>query len=192
MLCSTALATHGTHEFFQWKHRLLEFLNVEMGFTILAVETDMASAYPLGAYIRSAANGHVSTAKYGSFEPMGLHLRRIYGDQLVVFGFSFNRGSFQAYERTKGLKVFTVPPPPAGSLDATLAATGIPMFVLDLRRVPRTSPVAGWLATPRQTRSIGGVYVEDAPYQHLAALDIPNSFDVLLFVENTTAVRKVE
>jgi len=77
----------------------------------------------------------------------------MYGDQLVVFGFSFNRGSF---------------------------------------RMPMTSPVAEWLATPRQTRSIGGVYVEDAPYQYMAALDIPNSFDVLLFVGNTTAVRKVE
>lgn len=147
---------------------------------------------PKAKIVVSAANGHVSTAKYGSFEPMGLHLRRMYGDQLVVFGFSFNRGSFQAYERTKGLKVFTVPPPPTGSLDATLAATGIPMFAFDLRRMPTTSPVADWLAKPRQTRSIGGVYVEDAPYQYMAALDIPNSFDVLLFVENTTAVRKVE
>jgi len=145
---------------------------------------------PKAKIIVSAANGHVSNVKYGSFEPMGLHLRRMYGDQLVVVGFAFNRGSFQAYERTKGLKEFTVPPAPEGSLDATLAATGIPVFALDLRRVPRQ--VADWLASPRQTRSIGGEYVENAPYQYMYPLNIPKSFDALLFVEKTTAVRRID
>jgi len=31
-------ATHGTKEFFQMKHRMLEFLVKEMGFTVLALE----------------------------------------------------------------------------------------------------------------------------------------------------------
>lgn len=52
------------------------------------------------------------------------------GAQMVVFGFAFNQGSFQAIEQGKGLRDFTVPPAPAGNLDATFAAAGIPFFAL--------------------------------------------------------------
>src|SRR5512133_3429322 len=34
-------ATHGTREFFQIKHRMLEFLASEMGFTIFGLEAGM-------------------------------------------------------------------------------------------------------------------------------------------------------
>jgi erythromycin esterase-like protein len=43
-------ATHGSREFFQLKHRMLEFLATEMGFTIFSIEANMpeASVYPEG------------------------------------------------------------------------------------------------------------------------------------------------
>jgi erythromycin esterase len=34
-------ATHGTREFFQLKHRMLEFLATEMGFTIFSIEANI-------------------------------------------------------------------------------------------------------------------------------------------------------
>jgi erythromycin esterase len=34
-------ATHGTREFFQLKHRMLEFLATEMGFTMYSIEANM-------------------------------------------------------------------------------------------------------------------------------------------------------
>ena len=72
-----------------------------------------------------AHNGHVNTSGYGNYAPMGADLRRMYGDQMVVFGFAFNQGSFQAIAQggSGGLKDHTVPPAPPGSLDATLAAS---------------------------------------------------------------------
>jgi erythromycin esterase len=134
-----------------------------------------------------AHNGHVMTAGSG---PMGAALRKMYGGQMVVFGFSFNQGSFQAVSQREGLKDFTVPPAPAGSLDATLAASGIPLFALDLRAAPKTGSVAEWLHAEHATRSIGAMYSEDTPYAFLANLVAPEAFDVLLFVEKTTAARK--
>jgi erythromycin esterase len=134
-----------------------------------------------------AHNGHVMTAGSGS---MGAALRKKYGDQMVVFGFSFNQGSFQAVSQGRGLKDFTVPPAPAGSLDATLAATGIPLLALDLRTAPKTGPVAEWLQTGHSTRSIGSMYPEDSPYAFMANYVVPETFNVLLFVEKTTAARK--
>jgi hypothetical protein len=44
-------ATHGTREFFQLKHRMLEFLATQMGFTIFSIEANMPEAYRLNEYV---------------------------------------------------------------------------------------------------------------------------------------------
>ena len=138
-----------------------------------------------------AHNGHVNTKGYGTYGPMGADLRRIYGDQMVVFGFAFNQGSFQAVTQGGGgLKDHTVPPAPAGSLDATLAASGIPLFALDLRAAPKSGPVAEWLNAAHKTRSIGALYPEGEPFAFMGDQVAPENFNVILFVEKTTAARK--
>jgi erythromycin esterase-like protein len=43
--------THGTREFFQMKHRLVEFLARDMGFTIFSIEASMPEAYRLNDYV---------------------------------------------------------------------------------------------------------------------------------------------
>src|SRR6266571_798502 len=53
-------ATHGTREFFQLKHRMLEFLASEMGFTIFSIEANMPEAYRLNDYV---LNGNGDPAK---------------------------------------------------------------------------------------------------------------------------------
>jgi len=136
-----------------------------------------------------AHNGHVSTLPVGAGEPMGMSLRRMYGKEMVVCGFSFDHGSFQAIEKGKGLHEFTVGPAIPGSLDSALAATGIPVFAIDLRSAPATGPVADWLSAPQLMRSIGSVYVEKAPRAFFASVN-PHSFDVVFFVNRTTAARE--
>jgi erythromycin esterase-like protein len=86
-----------------------------------------------------AHNGHVAAGGFGGsdFEPMGSTLRKMYGTDMVVFGFAFYQGAFQAMGRPIGVSTFTVAPAPGGSLDATLAAARIPAFALDWRRAPR-------------------------------------------------------
>lgn len=44
-------ATHGTREFFQMKHRLLEFLVKEMGFTVFALEASYPACQNINDYI---------------------------------------------------------------------------------------------------------------------------------------------
>lgn len=43
--------THGSREVFQMKHRLLEYLASEMGFTIFSIEASMPEAYALDDYV---------------------------------------------------------------------------------------------------------------------------------------------
>jgi erythromycin esterase-like protein len=133
-----------------------------------------------------AHNGHVSTERYGS---MGSCLRRIYKDQMAVFGFAFNQGSFQAIEPGKELRDFTIPPAPDGSFEATLAASGIPIFALDLRAVPKTGPVSEWFSQ-KQTRNVGSIFSDSTPGKYWLSLNAIRSFDAMLFVEKTTAARK--
>ena len=47
--------THGTSEFQSMKHRLIEFLASEMGFTIFAIEANMPETYPLNDYVLTGA-----------------------------------------------------------------------------------------------------------------------------------------
>ena len=137
-----------------------------------------------------AHNGHVAKNIAWGYKTMGSALREMFGEQMVVFGFAFNQGSFQAIERGKGLHDFTISPAPAGSLDATLAATGIPLLAIDLRKIPKGSPAETWLSQPHKSRNIGAMYATDMDNQFLIDLKAPDSFDVLLFVEKTTAARK--
>jgi hypothetical protein len=52
-IVSLGEATHGTREFFQLKHRMLEFLATEMGFTIFSIEANMPEAYRLNDFVQT-------------------------------------------------------------------------------------------------------------------------------------------
>lgn len=140
-----------------------------------------------------AHNGHVATENRSGIEWMGNHLRKWFGADMVVFGFSFNQGGFQAMEMPiptgRGLRPFTVRPAPEGSLDHTLAAAGLQIAAIDLRTLPKDGEVAKWFAEPQQTRSIGAGFGEQFEANFLAKQVTPQLFDALLFVEKTTAAR---
>jgi Erythromycin esterase len=50
-LVSLGEATRGSREFFQLKHRMLEFLVSQMGFSIFSIEANMPEAYRLNDYV---------------------------------------------------------------------------------------------------------------------------------------------
>lgn len=54
-IVSLGEGTHGTREFFQMKHRLLEFLVEEMGFTHFAMEAAMPEARRINDYVLTGA-----------------------------------------------------------------------------------------------------------------------------------------
>jgi len=136
-----------------------------------------------------AHNGHVRAAPTSGQTWMGGYLRNRLGKEMVIMGFAFNQGSFQAIDASKGLREFTLKPALQGSLDAVLAETKIPLFAVDLRAAS-TRPVADWLKSPQKSREIGVSYSED---QQLPLLEQApaEAFDVLLFVEATSRARSL-
>ena len=140
-----------------------------------------------------AHNGHVSLGAGNFWKPMGQTLKESVGSRLVVFGFAFGHGSFQAIDRTLDsqskdkLRTFTVGPPPEGSLDATLAAVKIPLFVLDLRRAQ--GRVGRWMHSDHPTRNEGAVFV--GPLSMLSPVVPAERYDALVFVNETSAAREL-
>jgi erythromycin esterase len=136
-----------------------------------------------------AHNGHVSTAN----SAMGSVLRRMYGQDMVVCGFSFYEGSFQAIPGSglrDWLQDFVVGPAPPDALDSALAETGLPLFAIDLRRASSNATVHRWLGMAHRMRTVGAVYNKLLPPGTYLPEVVPDSFDVIFFVKRTTPARK--
>jgi erythromycin esterase len=121
---------------------------------------------------------------------MGKFLKEKYGDDIVIFGFAFNQGSFQARGAPTWLtelRPYHVKPLPDGSLDATLGSTGLPFAVIDLRKIPKTGLVKDWFAVEHSTRILGPGYIKSFRYADLQ--QVQQRYDALLFVDETTAAR---
>ncbi len=134
-----------------------------------------------------AHNDHVSTAN----SRMGSVLRRMYGQEMVVCGFSFYEGSFQAVSGVGDwLQDFVVGPAPPDTLDSALAETGLPLFAIDVRRARSNDAVHRWLGIAHRMRTIGAGYNGLLPSSTYLLEVVPEEFDVIFFVKRTTPARR--
>jgi erythromycin esterase len=140
-----------------------------------------------------AHNGHVAIDTSDGIKSMGYHLKRMYGNEMVVFGFAFNQGSFLALElpwpSEKGAHSFTAQPAPDSSLDATLAAAGLDMAVINFKRLPKDGPVTKWFSEGQLTRSLGLPYNEEYAAKYFYKQYVTQTYDAMFFVQKTTAAQ---
>jgi erythromycin esterase len=138
-----------------------------------------------------AHNGHVARDPRGIFGgkvvSMGMHLARRFDRELLVVGFAFGEGAFQALVKEEAnrrpLREVAIGPAPDETLDAALARTGIPVFMLDLRH----EDVAPCLQKPQVTREIGAFFDDPEGMCHTI---VPTArYDVLAFIAKTTRAR---
>lgn len=101
---------------------------------------------------------------------MGQYLRAMFGNKMVVLGFTFQGG--------EEMQLGSADP---ASVDGVLAHVGLPRFALDLRSAPKTGPVADWLNQRERLR-------HDERYIELVPSD---AFDVLIFTREVTAVHPI-
>ncbi|HWB82305.1 MAG TPA: erythromycin esterase family protein, partial [Nannocystaceae bacterium] len=138
-----------------------------------------------------AHNAHVQISEPAQ-EWMGEHLHRTHGDEMVVFGFAFHRGSFTARDSKSPmltLRSFTVGPARADSAESLLASTRHAALALDLRQLAPDTPAHTWFANAVPTRGVGSVFFEGADALYYEPQVLPERFDALLFVADTTASR---
>ncbi len=128
-----------------------------------------------------AHNFHVST-RAGA---MGSVLRDSLGNDLVIVGFSFANGSFNAVQqsgsRLFGLRALVAAPPQAWSYEHYFSATARPRFLLDLRNRTASGDSAAWLAGPRRFRAIGAVYDPENDDVFSYQAHLPLEFDIVSY-----------
>src|SRR5262249_55004668 len=105
-----------------------------------------------------AHNGHVQHKTLFDLVTMGSLLSTELGVDYRAVGFAFGQGAFRARGFDDKLHDYVLSTAPADSLDGVLAATGIPLFALDLKRVPADGPVASWMASKPSQRLISAVF----------------------------------
>lgn len=146
-----------------------------------------------------AHNGHVTKSAtildgaMGSdletWNPMGFHLKKWYPDEMVVFGFAAGEGEYQAVTRDKGLRRENrLAPPTPDSIEGFFQKSGLPRFILDLRKAEKGSEESGWLRKPRPMRSIGAMAMDE----QFGPTNIWKSYDALIYLEHTTAARPIQ
>lgn len=148
---------------------------------------------PQSKVVLWAHNAHVARDSRGVFDgevvSMGMHLARRLERELVVVGFAFGQGSFQAVVHEEGgrrpIRGVSIGPAPVESFDATLACTGMPRFMIDLRHVDES--VASWFREPQVTREIGAFFEGE---EDMRQTIVPSArYDALAFIAETNAAR---
>jgi erythromycin esterase len=150
-------------------------------------------AYPGEKIVLWAHNGHVRFGAEAGSESMGTWLKQRFGRNLYVAGFAFRRGQLRAVGvtngRTQTLADQVAPPAPEGSGDAVLSAAGMPLFFLDMSRVPAESPLSRWLAESHLYYNVGSVWQTDSAEANLSPEALAKAYDGLIFVEEGHASR---
>src|SRR5262249_2459050 len=119
-----------------------------------------------------------------------LHAR--FGAEQAVIGFSFNQGRFRAFGPIdRAPHEWIVGAAPAHFVDAALARTGLPLFALNLKAVPQNGSVAQWMASEPWQRAIGIGFSHERPRPYAKSGDPRDRYDVLVFVESTTATHYI-
>jgi erythromycin esterase len=143
-----------------------------------------------------AHNGHIGFDKYGGgTQSMGGHLKKIYGDAYYALGFTMFEGGFQSRDMAAaggagGLKEFSIPPSPEGSVGWYFNLTGVDEFVVDLRSAPRDGPIADWLKAPHPMISVGsGFSTQWTVRQYMAPTKLRDDYDGVFFIRKTTRAR---
>ena len=137
-----------------------------------------------------AANGHVQRWPFSAppivndkLTVLGEHLAAALGDQLVVIANSFGGGELFLHKpipdgppgHTETF-VEEMPPLDPASLDELLATAGMPRYVLDLRKVPPSGPVADRFAAVSSIMTGG----QATPVNPMAA------FDAVVYVDKVS------
>jgi len=144
----------------------------------------MSFAAPKSRVIFLAHNAHVARSPFTMPErfsedlfDMVYHLNKAMGDDLITIAASFNQGTFA----DDGVHLpSSFAPAREGFFDRSLARTGIPRFILDLRAAPKEGPVAEWLKKKRPLRS------QDVD-MNLAPVE---AYDAVYFIESVTRTEK--
>ncbi len=139
---------------------------------------------PTGKVVLWAHDGHINNVT----GYMGGYLRASYGTDYVNVGFLFAQGNFNAVGfNGEGLKSWRSTVVPSNSIEAIFAGTSKSALLFNTHLIPAGGAPAAPLAGPIQMRSIGSAFNPESDASFFGPVTFPSTFDVLIYLQNTTA-----
>jgi erythromycin esterase-like protein len=143
-----------------------------------------------------AHNSHIGNA---AFTDMGRRRDEInlgqlakerFGDEARLIGFGTDSGTVAAADDwDEPMRVMNVRPSLPGSHERMAHDSGIPRFLLDLRKGVADDVLIEALSEPRLERFIGVIYRPLTERQsHYSAAELPSQFDAYVWFDQTSAV----
>lgn len=141
-------------------------------------------AHPGEKMVLWAHNWHVAT---NGRDQMGNFLRNRFGNAMVVFGFAFDNGWFNA-RGNEGLTAYRIYGAPSDGWEKTFfMKAGKPRFFLDVRS-PSSKAAAEFLQSHRTMWIVGALWVSGSVLQaHRWPVGLPITFDVIIYIESVRA-----
>lgn len=124
-----------------------------------------------------AHNYHVSRVPAAQ----GSYLSRIYTADYVALGFAFHEGNYSAVRDGRLVSDNAAASSFPGSVEYVFHQTGLPRFILDLRRAGRDNGGA-WLLGQNEFREIGAVAADG----YALRSSLPVDYDAIIFFDQTT------
>jgi len=126
-----------------------------------------------------AHNYHISRAPGA----MGDFLNKKFGKDYLPIGFSIGKGKYRAYEYSDNVNwVHTLNEPYPGSYEYYFHSTGLPYFILDLRKSDASVSESSFLKKPMDFRSIGAMAMDE----QFDETPLTDYFDGIIYIDNTT------
>ena len=110
---------------------------------------------------------------------LGARLADRYGREMVVIGFAFHEGSYNAVATGNPPGEQLAKPSSPGSLEWACHSTGIPRFILDLRSAATDPEASAWLAQPLPMRNFVFQAIPEP-------IPVGQYFDALIYFDHTT------
>ena len=139
-----------------------------------------------------AHNSHIGDARHTDMGRRGEHnigqlCRQWFGDEAALIGFGTHTGTVAAASDWDGdMEVKQVRPSRPDSYEGLSHESGVPRFLLDLRR---NESLRHALEQPRLERFIGVIYrPESELLSHYAEAELSRQFDAWVWFDETTAV----
>lgn len=140
-------------------------------------------AHPGEKLVLWAHNGHVAA---DTSMRQGSYLRHRFGDDMVIFGFAFDRGGFTS-NGPAGLGPQLIDYSIDQGWERFFSLADKPLYFLDLRNPP-TQEIATYLLTPQTMWSIGSIWDPQRIDEiHRWRVRLSRAFDVIIYIEQVTA-----
>jgi erythromycin esterase len=135
---------------------------------------------PNSKIILWAHNSHIQK----SDESMGSFLKEKFKEKYLSIGFTFNMGSYSA-EGKNGLSTYKAEESFPGTFEYYFQSFGIPIFALDLRKIPTDNPDSKWIFNNLKFRYPGAKKMAN----EFRGYSITNNFDIIIFINESSSTK---